>query len=243
MKKSLKLPAIVLALALLVAPAFAIHEKEIVKETPAQEEKESAEGPITVSFESSLYNRYYGQGFMNHDSLALQNEVAIEVNGFGMSIWQDADLKEGRPYETDLYLYYTLSADVLEVTFGYNWYTVLEGDNSSELFADVSADTLLQPTLSVGIDIDANPGIYAWLGIGHTFEILGTELSPGAAVEFSYNYWVEGMRLSTAVFSLEEAVPVGDYLTITPKVIYNLSLDKDNYENALVYGLTVSVEF
>jgi hypothetical protein len=237
---------LVLALAaviLVFSPLLAVHEKEMVKQV---EEQETAESPLSVSLETSVYNKSYGQGFLNYDNMTLQNEVSIGISGFGITIWTETDLKQSALYEADLYLDYTLTADILEITLGYNWYTVLIGEGSgksTEVFLDFSADALLQPAVSIAVDIDANPGIYSWLGIGHTLELYGTELSAGAAVEFSFNYWVTGMRLSTAVFSLEDAVPVGDYLTITPKVAYNLSLDRDNYENALVYGLTVSAGF
>ena len=163
----------------------------------------------------------------------------------------------------------TLSYDGVTGNLGYSLgyiYYVLEGaDDTQELYASVSFDTILAPTLTIYRDIDAFSTWYTTFGISHSVP-LGKDLSLdlGAQVGYyayddiadkadpsdpteEYSAWHDGLLSASINF------PINEYLSITPELYYYFALSSnssdvleaasaDGTDDSFIYG-GVSLSF
>jgi len=103
--------------------------------------------------------------------------------------WANYQVDIGDVNEVDLSLKATRTYGLVTVSPGYTMlrYPNREGwDNSQELFADVSVEAPLSPTLSIHGDFDAGKGVYATLGL--TQPIVGS-LSAATNVFYQNDYY------------------------------------------------------
>lgn len=168
------------ALRLLVFTALALPV------APLWAEEEKPTGDFTVSALSQDVWRGYE---LSRNSVVVQPSITISYRGFSANFWGNLDTA---PYfagtgetkysntwnETDLTLSYTKTLGLFNVGGGYIYYALgamnkdaLKRADSGELFATVSLNTLLSPTLTVYKEIDRYKQWYFLLGISHAFEL------------------------------------------------------------------------
>lgn len=150
---------------------------------PAEEEKPT--GDVTVA----AMSQYIWRGYeLSRNSIIVQPSVTINYKGFSANIWGNLDT---RPYfsgtgdtdyssnwnETDLTLSYTKTLGLFNLGAGYIYYALgsLNKDapdraDIQEVFATVSLNTLMSPTLTVYKDIGHYQNWYFLLGVSHTLE-------------------------------------------------------------------------
>lgn len=186
-KRTLTLFLFVLMLASAPLAAWAAEETKPAADTkaaaPAPEE-DKVTGEAAVSVLSAYIWR--GQEMTRH-SVVIQPSVTASYKGFTANIWGNVDTN---PYssgienhatnftETDVTLSYIHKFGIVSVGGGYIYYG-LHGSapggpdllDSQEIFATVSVDTLLTPTLTVYKEIDHYKQWYATLGASHTFAL------------------------------------------------------------------------
>lgn len=154
--------------------------------SPLFAEEEKPTGDFTVS---ALTHDIWRGYELSRNSIVIQPSMTIGYKGFSVNLWGNLDT---RPYfagtadtnysntwnETDFTLSYTKTLGLFNVGGGYIYYALgsLNKDapkraDSQELFATVSLNTLLSPTLTAYKEIDRYKQWYFLLGISHAFEL------------------------------------------------------------------------
>jgi hypothetical protein len=186
--------AVILSLSLIIGntPQLWAEEAKPADETakPTTEaaktvEEEKPTGDFTVV----ALSKYIWRGYeLSRNSIVVQPSATIGYKGFSANIWGNLDTS---PYfsgtgdtnysstwnETDLTLSYTKNLGLFNLGAGYIYYSLgsLNRDapdraDFQEIFATVSLNTLLSPTLTAYKEISHYRNWYFLLGISHTFE-------------------------------------------------------------------------
>jgi uncharacterized protein (TIGR02001 family) len=199
----------------------------------AEEEAPTADASV------GLYSKYVWRGFeLSKDSLVIQPSLSVSYMGLGANLWANLDTDlygadTNKWNETDLTLSYDGAHEKLGYGIGWIYYALDGVNDTQELYATLSYDVLLAPSLTVYYDIDDFSGDwYANLGIGHSFALTETlSLDLGLSVGYSdndtYNEFHDGLISASMSF------PVGKYLSITPELYYSFALS-DEAENAII---------
>ncbi len=204
----------------------------------------------TASIAVSALSKYVWRGFeLSKDSLVLQPSMTAAYKGFSANLWGNVDTDyyfdptTNMWNETDFTLAYDWTMGPVGLTAGYIYYGLDGLQDTQEVFAKAALHTLLTPTLTVYRDFDHLPGWYATLGVSHSVPI--TEkigLSLGAQVGYldadddsSYPEFDGVGNATTDAYSgfhdglltASIAIPVTDYISITPVVNYSFPLTGD----------------
>jgi len=167
------------------------------EEKPAAETKvasETAKALVveekpTGDFTVAAMSQYIWRGYeLSRNSIVVQPAATIGYKGFSANIWGNLDT---RPYfsgtgntsyastlnETDLTLSYTKNLGLFSIGAGYIYYglAALNKDapdraDAQEIFATVSLNTILSPTLTAYMEIDHYRNWYFLFGVSHAFE-------------------------------------------------------------------------
>ena len=185
----------VCALVLLVLTALAVPDTLLWAEeikAPA-EHKEPVAAPATASeekptgdFTVTALSQYIWRGYeLSRNSVVIQPSMTVGYKGFSANLWGNLDTKPYSPTgdtsyastwnETDFTLSYTKTLGLFNVGGGYIYYSLAslnkdapDRNDSQELFATVSLNTLLSPTLTVYKEIDHYRNWYFLFGISHS---------------------------------------------------------------------------
>jgi hypothetical protein len=177
-----------LVLTALAVPGALLWAEEI--KTPAAAPAATSEGKPTGDVTAAVLSQFIWRGYeMSRNSVVIQPSMTIGYKGFSANLWGNLDTK---PYfsgtgdtnysntwnETDLTVSYNKTLGLFTVGGGYIYYAFgsLNKDapkraDAQELFATVSLNTLLLPTLTLYKEIDRYKQWYFLLGISHTFEL------------------------------------------------------------------------
>jgi hypothetical protein len=241
-----------IALALPVAPLWAEEEK------PA--------GDLTAA----VMSRYIWRGYeMSRNSIVIQPSMTVGYRGFSVNLWGNLDTKPysaadvsypGAWNETDITVSYSRTLDLFTVGGGYVYYGLssLNRDapdraDSQELFATVSLNMLLAPTLTVYKEVDHYRNWYFLFGISHTLELNKISSLKLAATA---SYLLSTDRETYPKFN-ESALPTADkfsnfhdgtlsislpikpaaYITVAPSVAYIFPLAGDAKDEMKGFGL------
>ncbi|MDT8390096.1 MAG: hypothetical protein RRC34_06265 [Lentisphaeria bacterium] len=197
----------------------------------------------------------------------LQPSVTVGLGGLSLSVWGSFDVTDVNENDNTEYalqeLDYTLSYDMtledmvkvgvgfIEYVFPGNGNGSSNAERTSEVYASVGLDVMLEPTLTVYWDFDEADGFYATLGIAHTFELtealgltLGGKLGWGDRNyhEFYVGNDTNGLSDYNVSASLDYAV--NDNISLSVVMIYSDFVDthiadaaEQNYQhNQNIYG-------
>lgn len=210
----------------------------------AEEEKPTADLSV------SALSKYVWRGFeLSKDSIVLQPSMTVGYKGFSANLWGNVDTDyyfspaTNMWNETDVTLAYDWAMGPVGLTLGYIYYGLDGLDDTQEVFGRATLDTMLSPTLSVYRDFDHLPGWYITLGVSHSVplsEKIGLDLSAqvgyldaddassysefngvGVASTNAYSGFHDGL------LSASLAIPVTEYISITPVVSYSFPLSSD----------------
>lgn len=230
----------------------------------------AAEEKPVGDFTTAVLNQYVWRGYeLSRGSIVIQPSITVGYKGFSANLWGNLDTK---PYasadaaypmawnETDLTLSYSTTLGPLNVGGGYIYYGLAplnrdaaDRNDSQELFATVSLNSLLSPTLTLYKEIDHYRNWYFLFGISHVFE-LGQRLSlklaasagylmstdadtypkfdgSAAATREKFNNFHEG------TLSASLPVKVSDRITLTPTLSYIFPLTGDAKDEMKGLGL------
>ncbi len=247
---------LVLSAVLLSAPATVRAADEAKPPEAATQTEDAVTGDATVSVLSAYIWR--GQELSRH-SAVIQPSITASYKGFSANLWGNIDT---RPYsggddkyasnftETDATLSYTHAFGIVSVGAGYIYYGLAGAAtagadlmDSQEVFATVSVDTILAPTLTVYKEIDHYHQWYATLGVSHTFalhEKVGLKLAGTLSYlksedESTYPKFDNDSVATTdkfnnfhdAVVSVAVPIHVINGLNVTPTLTYVFPLTND----------------
>ncbi len=224
--------------------------------TPLRAEEDKPTGDFTTA----VLNQYVWRGYeLSRNSIVIQPSLTLGYKGFSVNLWGNLDT---RPYstvdasytgtwnETDLTLSYSTTLGLFNVGGGYIYYSLAslnkdaaDRNDSQELFATVSLNTLLSPTLTLYKEIDHYRNWYFLLGISHVFELskmMSLKLAASAGYllstdEVTYPKFDSNGVATTDKFSnfhdgtLSVSLPIKatDRITITPTLSYIFPLTGD----------------
>ncbi len=219
-------------------------------------------GPLTVETTVGVYTDYMWRGFNLYDDMSLQPSIDVSydtgsigtlgVNGW-MHISMDQDEEQNEFTEYDLTPYWEMSFDKLTVSAGFLFYFYPNEDeenipDTSEVFASISYDTLLSPTLKFYHDYDEFNYQYYELGLSHTFEIAelgeGFNLTPSIAIGFAdsaEDVYADDSGLVQITYGISMEAPLGN-MTVTPGVYYTQE-DDDALEDEWWGGFSLAYSF
>ena len=192
-----------------------------------------AEDKPEADFSLGAYSQYVWRGFAFSDSsVVIQPSMTIAYKGFGVNLWGNLDTDEVgldtmNWNETDMTISYDGSAGKIGYGAGWIYYNVDGADDTQEIYASISGDVLLAPTLTLYTDIDSVPGWYATLGISHSVNVAeGMNLDLGAQIGYlddddTYN------EFHDALISASMTFPISDYVSVTPELYYSFALTSD----------------
>jgi hypothetical protein len=245
--------------------------------SPLFAEEERPAGDLTVS----ALSRYVWRGYeSSRNSVVIQPSMTIGYKGFSANIWGNIDTKPYSPVgasysgtwnETDLTLSYTRTLGLFNIGGGYIYYSLAsmnkdapDRNDAQELFATVSLNTILSPTLTVYKEIDRYKQWYFLLGISHVFELnkmvslkLGASASYlrstyadaalfnagagyGGYPKFDGNASATNDKFSNfhdGTLSASLPVKVTDRITVTPMISYVFPLTGDAKDEMKGFGL------
>jgi hypothetical protein len=194
----------------------------------AEEEMPTADASV------SIYSTYVWRGFgLSDDSIVIQPSMTVGYQGFAMNLWGNLDTdyyaEDTTKYnETDITLSYDGAYEKLGYGVGYIYYALDGTDDTQEIYATLSYDVLLSPTLAFYYDVDSFSGAYyVTFDISHSFPIGETyALDLGALVSYledneDYDAFHNGELSASMTF------PIGKYFSITPEVNYSFALSSD----------------
>lgn len=212
---------------------------------------------VTGTASVSFLNGYIFRGYqLGKDSLVIQPSLSASYKGFSASLWGNIDTDEkatpdftpnapGQSSfdETDLTLSYTYTAGKWGLTGGWIYYGDRYSPETQELFASVSYDWYLKPTLAIYRDIMSYPGWYMNLSIGHSYKIyqeVTLDLGASAGYEMGTGSVWDTYQASTGTYTGSKyqafhdgmvkaglTIPVTKQVVVQPVLAYWFPLSDD----------------
>lgn len=215
--------------------------------TAVMAEDAKPEADLTVG----VYSKYVWRGWTySKDSLVIQPGISVGYKGLGFGLWGNVDASDiTTPDESinmnelDITLSYDGSInEKIGYSLGYIYYD-FDGpaSESQEIYAGISFETFLSPSITVYKEITGIAGYYVSLGISYSVPVGETALDLGASIgyyddEDTYNEFHDGLISASVSF------PVNDYLTITPELYFSFALSGDASDAIELANLGVTGE-
>ena len=220
-----------------------------------------------VSVTGDAYVGYFSKYLWRGENLSggtpvVQAGADLSTQGITLSYWTNWQTKEdvilgnhtdsGELTETDVTLDYTYDINKLVSASVGNIYYSLEGQDTNELYAGASFNTLLSPAVKIYWDYDQakEDGYFITASVGHSFELmnklglnLGALVSYNGASDFSvgdYHNW-HNYELSA---SLDYSVT--DQISISPSFVFSSPISdsaRENIDDETMAGLNATFSF
>ncbi len=226
---------------------------------------------VSADLEVAFNSKYVWRGIVVVDDWVAQPSVTVGVGDFSFNVWGDYMLtdennRKNEFDEIDLTADYTFSLGKFSIPVGIIHYTFpgSTAPATTELFAGVSYDWVITPSLTIYYDVDEAHGAYVLGSLGYSLELpsssktvswsldLGASIAYGSSDynDFYYNNTDKG-GFTDYVLSLAVPIGIGQYLTITPQVLWTGLVDsdiKDNMkasqdENNIYFGIIFTGSF
>ena len=220
-----------------------------------------------VSADVTVASKYVWRGLRLTDDPVLQPSLTVDYKGLGLNIWANTDLTDvngtpGQTNELDYTLSYSFAVDKAELSFGVIQYTFphTSFEPTTEIYGTATMDYLLSPTATIYWDTDEVGGVYATLGIGHSFPLgdLYRGISPSLDLSGSIGYatsnWNKGYYgvnssgLVDLLLTAGFAIPIDDHLSTGLFVSFSSVVDSDlrdavDNNQTTSFGATLSYAF
>ncbi|MEZ4598686.1 MAG: TorF family putative porin [Syntrophotaleaceae bacterium] len=211
---------------------------------------------------AGVFDKYLWRGFdLSEGRPVLQGGIDLSFGNWTLSTWHNWQLKSGPTInsgelnETDLILDYSFDVgEMLSVSVGNIWYMLdFEGaEDTNELYAGATVNTLLSPTVTMYWDWDAceEDGLFFTFDVSHSFDLMeGLSLGLGALV--SYNQHSDYAVGDYSGFHHYELSAGLDYtltesLTLSPSFVFSSGIDddaKDSIDSEILAGVTLTFAF
>ena len=212
-----------------------------------------AEDTPIVGFDigADYVGKYIWRGQNLQDDGAFQPSVNMTYGNFSANIWASVESSNinsnsGEITEVDYTFDYS---DALCEGIGYSIglinYTFPNtgAEDTTEIYAGLSFDTILSPSITLYNDVDEAEGSYVSVGIGHTFEkVVGdvpadvsASLGWGSA-GYNKTYWgVNDSKMNDFAISVAFPVELEGGWSLTPSLNY-VTLMSSDIEKANTYG-------
>jgi len=187
-------------------------------------------------------SKYVWRGQNLVDDWVFQPGASTTFGGFTLGIWGSSEMtddnKDGREWElTEIDYYVDYSGDLAEgigYSVGYIYYEFPQaGADTQEVYAGLSFDTFLSPSVTWYYDIDEVDGSYVAFGLGHSLDVsedlaldIGLNLGWGDS-DYNNAYWsVDDSGFNDLTLSVGLPLELGSW-SLTPSVSYVKLVDSD----------------
>jgi opacity protein-like surface antigen len=232
----------------------------------------SAEIAVSGDVYAGLYNKYIFRGLdSSGNQWVSQFGADLSYKNFTLSYWSNLLLhqvpgaaprsagKAGEITETDVTLNYTFTPiDLLTFNVGNTYYSFNAPPSTDELYAKLTVNTLLSPTLSMYWDCKESnrTGLFYALSVGHTFTpVKKLAINVGALVSYNqsnysaqfasnnnYNDWHD-YELSTGVdYSITDNIKISGSYTYS-NAISDSARNMAGVKDESLYGLKAAFSF
>jgi hypothetical protein len=253
-----------LAITLILAICMALP-LGLASATPAQ-----AKLTPTADFSVAFNSKYVWRGIVVVDDWVAQPSVTAGIGGFSVNVWADYMLTDqnGRQNEfdeIDLTADYTFELGKFSIPVGVIVYTFPGSDASdtTELYAGVSYDWIVTPSIKIYRDIKETNSFYIQGGLDWSYDLpklsdmvgwavgLGGTIAYGGTDNNLFYYGADQDGLTDYSVYLNVPFKIGEYVTLTPQVILTGLIDstiKDAMtdvqdDNNIYWGLVFSASF
>ncbi len=222
-----------------------------------------------VDFDVTFNSKYVWRGMLLVDDWVAQPSVNVGVGNFALNVWGNYELTDETGHdkkftEIDLTASYTFELGKFSIPVGVIHYVFpnTEFNATTEVFAGVSYDWIVSPSVTIYHDLDqAAGGNYVNLAASYSYSIPGLpkdmsmSLDLGAGVSYAtsdYNNFYYGVdEAAWTDWSAKLALPIGfmdGMFTVTPGVSYTALVDskiKDTTENDsnTFFGVSLTMSF
>ena len=168
------------------------------------------------------------------------------------SIWGNYTLSDQREWtELDYTLDYTIcleaidpKLDIVSVSAGYIYYefpNLSSDDDTQEIYAAISVDTLLAPSLTIYHDYDQGEGTYYELGASHSLPLDKLTLNLSATIGYNDDQWDLDSSFSSAALGATLTLPFTETISLEPGIYYSLAMDSQ-YDDEVYAGLSFAID-
>lgn len=207
---------------------------------------------ISVGAGVDFYSKYIWRGQNLVDEPVLQPSAYVGIENFTASVWGNYALTDDEEWtELDYTLDYTTSLEFinpklekLSVSLGYIYYdfpNLPPNNDSQEVYAAVSVDTLLFPSLAVYHDYDQGDGTYYEFSVAHSVPIEPLSLNLSAAVGYNDGQWDYDSSFSNLLLGAGLTIPLNEKIAFEPGVFYSAALDSQ-YDDEFYGGFSISAQ-
>lgn len=211
---------------------------------------------LTLGLTTDFNSDYIWRGLNLYDGTSIQPALDAKYNlgdmgTIGLNVWSHLSAEGGQSSaekftEIDYTAHWDISMDAWSFSLGHIWYQYPRDsdgiEDSAELFASVSYDTMLKPTLKAFHDYDQYDNQYYELGFSHAFETSalgdGFKTTPFVAIGFADNaekVYADESGVTHVAIGTSFDFQTGD-LTVTPNLNYNIEVD-DATQNEFWVGV------
>jgi len=209
-------------------------------------EETVTENPFSYQFRTDYAGKYIWRGHNLQDDGVLQPSFTINKDNMKLSIWGNGELSDENgndkdiseidivfDYGGDINLWDLSNVSYNIGVINYN-YPGTNFASTTELYAGVSINILLNPSITIFRDIDETDGTYIQLKIGHDLENVINDININLAMSLgwadgTYNkalWGTSGSDFNDFVFSAAFPIPIKDW-SLMPSINY-VSLMSDD---------------
>ncbi len=232
----------------------------------------------TAGVDVGIFSQYIWRGLeQSYNSVVVEPSVTLGYKGFSFNVWGNLD-SDHRTWnadgsqndstkftETDTTLSYSKNLGLVTVGGGYIYYALDGTQDSQELFATTTLNTLLNPTLSIYREIAHNSSWYLNLGLSQSIPVIDKitfDMGASAGYYYSDNNNFNEVNnpdnryraFHNGLLSAGFTIPVTDLLSVKPMVAYSFPLSGtaddyitassiDHHSSFFYGGLTLSAAF
>lgn len=229
----------------------------------------------TANLDLGIFSQYIWRGLeQSYNSVVIEPSLTLGYQGFSFNVWGNLDTDRklrnlethsSKYTETDMTLAYAKDLGPVKLGGGYIYYALDGTQDSQELFASATLNTLLSPTLSLYREIAHNPSWYANLGISQSVPVIDKitfDMGASAGYYYSDNSDFSEVKdpgtkyraFHNGLLSAGFTIPVAQFLSVKPMIAYSFPLSgtADDYitatsisnHSSFVYGgVTLSAAF
>lgn len=229
----------------------------------------------TANLDLGVFSQYIWRGLeQSYNSVVIEPSLTLGYQGFSFNVWGNLDTDRklrnlethsSKYTETDMTLAYAKDLGPVKLGGGYIYYALDGTQDSQELFASATLNTLLSPTLSLYREIAHNPSWYANLGISQSVPVIDKitfDMGASAGYYYSDNSGFSEVKdpgtkyraFHNGLLSAGFTIPVVEFLSVKPVIAYSFPLSgtADDYitaasisnHSSFVYGgVTLSAAF
>ncbi|MBN1961660.1 MAG: hypothetical protein JW841_11995 [Deltaproteobacteria bacterium] len=208
---------------------------------PAKETTPTAEKKTwSVGADVTFAAMYLWRSIAVNEDPVIQPSATASMYGVTIGVWGNFDLTDfggtkSEFSEVDLSASYSYDFGPASASAGAIYYFFPMGDapslDTTEIYAGITANTLLSPTLTLYQDIDDTEGLYIALSASHTLEkiwqpsatasmnvALSAGISAGSKKNNTAYLASDKASITDAYFTVKAPIAIGDYISVTPAV-------------------------